>query len=79
MDLKQGVWKWLLGNKQMSAQNRTTPVTLTSFGFLQLCVIKSPLFEEGRDQCCPSGCTQRGCLLMGASTGGGRIQPGAVP
>lgn len=44
------MWKWLLGNKQMIAQNRTTLVTFTSFVFLQLRVIKSPcvfLFEEG--------------------------------
>lgn len=42
--------KWLLGNKQMTAQNRTTLVTFTSFVFLQLCNKKTVcfLFEEGR-------------------------------
>lgn len=59
------MWKWLLGNKQMAAQNRTTPVTFTSFVFLQLCVIKRPcvfFLRRGGYRCRRSGSTAKGVL-----------------
>lgn len=37
---KKAGWKWLLGNRQRPARSRTTPLTLTSFVFLQLGAIK---------------------------------------
>lgn len=65
MDLKKGMGKWLLGNKQMTAQNRTTLVTFTSFVFLQLCVIKRPcvfFLRRGGYWCYRSGSTAKGVL-----------------
>lgn len=59
------MWKWLLGNKQMAAQNRTTPVTFTSFVFLQLCVIKRPcvfFLRRGGYRCCRAGFTAKDVL-----------------
>lgn len=59
------MWKWLLGNKQMTAQNRTTLVTFTSFVFLQLCVIKRLcvfFLRRGGYWCYWSGFTAKGVL-----------------